>query len=233
MAGTIYLIPVTLGNTDFRATIPEEVIRITLSIRHFIVEDVRSARRYLRMLDKSFPIDDSVFYILNEHTSEKEITDFLQPAREGYNIGIMSEAGMPCIADPGTEAVRLAHIEKMRVVPLAGPSSILLALVASGMNGQNFSFHGYLPVKPAEKEQKLKEIERRAKSGETQIFMETPYRASRLAEKLVSFLGSGLKLCIASDITLPSESIITMDITEWRKAGLSNEDRLTIFLVGS
>jgi 16S rRNA (cytidine1402-2'-O)-methyltransferase len=157
--GRLYLIPVTLGGNDYSAVIPEKVISITRQLRYFIVEDVRSARRFLRLIDKSFPIDESGFFELNEHTPEDSISQFLEPLINGSDMGLMSEAGLPGIADPGSLLVALAHRRKISVVPLSGPSSIILALIASGLNGQNFTFHGYLSVKPNERASRIKEIE--------------------------------------------------------------------------
>jgi 16S rRNA (cytidine1402-2'-O)-methyltransferase len=229
--GRIYLIPVTLGGNNFHKVIPEEVLKLTASLRYFIVENVRSARRYLRMIDKNFPIDESVFYELNEHTNDSETGFFLEPALSGNDIGLMSEAGLPGIADPGTNLIRAAHEKNIIVVPLSGPSSIILALISAGMNGQNFTFNGYLPVKPAERESRLKEIEKRSEKNEAQIFMETPYRAQKMFESVLSVLHPETKLCIATDITLPSEFIKTKRIREWKKEVQVLNGRLIIFIV--
>lgn len=231
LAGSVYLIPVTLGDDNYQMVIPSGVLSLTKKLRHFIVEDIRSARRFLRMIDREFPIDDCHFYVLDEHTRESEIAGMLDDVKHGNDAGIMSEAGLPGVADPGSDIIRLAHLNNIRVIPLSGPSSILLALSASGMNGQNFSFHGYMPLKPDRRGAKLREMERRALAGETQIFMETPYRASKLAEYLISNLRPELRLCIASDITLDSEKIMTKTISEWRSLKADNEKRLSIFLI--
>jgi 16S rRNA (cytidine1402-2'-O)-methyltransferase len=233
MAGSIYLIPVTLGNNEFSNVITDYVVEITRSLRYFVVEDLRSARRFLRLIDKTFPIDDSVFFELNEHTSEDEIAGFVDPALKGSNIGLMSEAGLPGIADPGMLLVRMAHSIDIRVIPLAGPSSILLALIASGLNGQNFVFHGYLPQKSEERSVRLKDIEKRIHSDETQIFMETPYRAQKMADTILSVCKPDTMLCIASDITLPSENIKTMPVADWRRKYPEIDGHLVVFLLGS
>jgi 16S rRNA (cytidine1402-2'-O)-methyltransferase len=178
--GNIFLIPVTLGGNDFRRVIPEKVLDLTISLRFFVVENIRSARRYLRLIDKTFPIDECVFLELNEHTGDNEINEILEPVMNGNDIGLMSEAGLPGIADPGTKLLEEAHRRNINVIPHSGPSSIILALISAGMNGQNFTFNGYLPVKPGERDSKLREIEKRSKSGEAQIFMETPYRAQKM-----------------------------------------------------
>jgi 16S rRNA (cytidine1402-2'-O)-methyltransferase len=229
--GQIYLIPVTLGGDDFLKVIPEKVITLTRSLRFFIVEDVRSARRFLRLIDKQFPIDDTVFFELNEHTSGNEISHYLEPARNGNDIGLMSEAGLPGIADPGAMIIALAHKEKLTVTPLSGPSSIILALISSGLNGQNFTFNGYLPVKPDERSAKIRELEKKAAEGFAQIFMETPYRNQKLLETITTICHNDTKLCIAADITLPSESIKTMKISEWKQSPPLLNDRLVVYII--
>jgi len=231
MAGNIYLIPVTLGGDDFLKVIPEKVIDLTKHLRYFIVEDIRSARRFLRLIDRAFPIDDSVFMLLNEHTRESEIHDYLEPAMKGADIGIMSEAGLPGIADPGSKIVMLAHKRDLRVIPLSGPSSIILALISSGFNGQNFTFNGYLPVKPPEKAARIRELEKRSREGYAQIFMETPYRNQIMFESVISICNDNTMLCIASDITLPSESIRSMKISDWKKNIPSLKDKLVVFVL--
>jgi len=231
MSGKIYLIPVTLGGDDFLKVIPEKVLGITRELRHFIVEDIRSARRYLRLIDKSFPIDDSHFYELNEHTDVSDISHYLEPAIKGSDIGVMSEAGLPGIADPGAAIVALAHRMKLQVSPLSGPSSIILALIASGLNGQAFTFNGYLPVKPEERSAKLRELEKRAREGYAQIFMETPYRNHKMIESILSVCRADTMLTVALEITLPSESIKTMKISEWRKESVQLKDKLVVFIM--
>lgn len=230
--GIIYLIPVTLGNSDFRITIPEQVTELTRGLRLFAVEELRSARRYLRMIDKQFPIDDTLFFELNEHSKEEDISGFLEPVLAGRNMGVMSEAGLPGIADPGSILIKAAHKKNIRVVPLSGPSSVLLSLTASGMNGQNFRFLGYLPVKADQRNNRLKELEKTAMSGETQIFIETPYRTQKMFESIIAVCQGETNLCIASDITLPAEMIRTMKVSEWRKEKIDLNDHLVVFLLG-
>jgi 16S rRNA (cytidine1402-2'-O)-methyltransferase len=217
MAGNIYLIPVTLGGEDFLKVIPEKVISQTRLLRYFIVEDIRSARRFLKLIDKSFPIDDTVFMELNEHTADSDISDYLNPVSEGSDIGLMSEAGLPGIADPGAKIIAIAHRKSLRVIPLSGPSSIILALISSGFNGQNFTFNGYLPVRPAERASRIRELEKKSHEGYAQIFMETPYRNQKMFESLIASCSNDTRLCIAADITLPSEFIRSMKISEWKK----------------
>ena len=229
--GRIYLIPVTLGGDDFLKVIPEKVISLTRLLRYFIVEDIRSARRFLRLIDKEFPINDTVFFELNEHTDESDIVHYLDPVLKGSDTGLLSEAGLPGIADPGARIIALAHKKKITVTPLSGPSSILLALISSGLNGQNFTFNGYLPVKPVERSVKLRELERKAGEGFAQIFMETPYRNQKMMESIVTTCHNDTMLCIAADITLPSESIRTMKISEWKRDLPSLNDKLVVFVM--
>lgn len=229
--GKIFLIPVTLGDEDYRKVIPEKVLAVTRSLRLFAVEDLRSARRYLRLIDKGFPIDQTIFQELSEHTTESEIGQYLEPVLRGSDMGIMSEAGLPGIADPGSKLISMAHREKIRVIPLAGPSSILLAIISSGLNGQNFTFNGYLPVKPADRASKLKELEKKSHDGFAQIFMETPYRSQRMLESILNVCNDETMLCMAIDITLPDENIRTMKISEWKKEMPSIKDRLSVFII--
>ncbi|MCJ7448360.1 MAG: SAM-dependent methyltransferase [Bacteroidales bacterium] len=231
MTGRIYLIPVTLGGIDFLKVIPEKVLEITRKLRFFIVEDIRSARRYLRLIDKEFPVDGSVFFELNEHTGESDIEHFLDPVLNGSDIGLMSEAGLPGIADPGARIISLAHRKKITVTPLAGPSSIIMALISSGLNGQNFSFNGYLPVDADKRAAKLRELEKKAREGYAQIFMETPYRNQKMLESILATCHINTLLCIAADITLPAEFIKTKKISEWKKSIPILNDRLVVFVI--
>jgi 16S rRNA (cytidine1402-2'-O)-methyltransferase len=229
--GKLYLIPVTLGNEDYQQVIPGGVLTITKSLRYFIVENLRSARRYLRMIDRTFPIDECTFLELSEHTTEKEISDYLDPVLEGKDAGVMSEAGLPCIADPGSMIVALAHQKGINVSPLSGPSSIILALIASGFNGQNFTFNGYLPVKQPELTTKLKDLEKKSLQGYTQIFMETPYRNQKMLDAVLSACQDNTFLCIAENITLPEESVRTKKIREWRKNPPTLNNKLIVFVM--
>lgn len=231
MTGKIYLIPVTLGGNEIKNVIPEDVLDLTKGLRFFIVEDIRSARRFLRRIDKTFPIDESVFYELNEHINDAEITHYLEPLYKGHNIGLMSEAGMPGIADPGARIVSLAHQKGISVSPLTGPSSILMALISSGLNGQQFTFNGYLPIKPAERISKLRELEKKSAEGYAQIFMETPYRVQKLLEAIVKTCNNETRLCIAADITLPTEFIRTQKISNWKNELPFLNNRLVVFVI--
>jgi 16S rRNA (cytidine1402-2'-O)-methyltransferase len=231
VTGRIYLVPVTLGGEDYLQVIPEKVITLTRQLRFFIVEDLRSARRFLKLIDKEFPINETIFFELNEHTGENDISHYLDPVMQGSDIGIMSEAGLPGIADPGSRIIALAHKKKITVTPLSGPSSIILALISSGLNGQNFTFNGYLPVKPAERAAKLKDLEKNALKGYAQIFMETPYRNQKMLESIIGTCQNETKLCIAADITLQSESIRTMKISEWKRDMPILKDKLVVFVL--
>jgi 16S rRNA (cytidine1402-2'-O)-methyltransferase len=220
-----------LGGDDFLKVIPEKVISLTRQLRYFIVEDIRSARRFLRLIDKQFPIDDTTFFELNEHTDESDIEHYLEPSFAGLDIGVLSEAGLPGIADPGAKIIALAHRKKIIVTPLSGPSSIILALISSGLNGQNFTFNGYLPVNPADRSAKLRDLERKAGEGFAQIFMETPYRNQKMLESIITTCHGDTLLCIAADITLPDESIRTMRISEWKKDLPLLKDKLVVFVM--
>lgn len=231
MKGTIYLLPVTLGGNDFSKVIPLKVLDITRRLRFFIVEDIRSARRYLRLIDRKFPIDDTIFYELNEHTADADVSSLLDPVLKGTDCGLMSEAGLPGIADPGARVVALAHTKKIQVIPMSGPSSIILALISSGFSGQQFTFNGYLPVKPAERTAKIRELEKKSREGYSQIFMETPYRTQKMVDTMLSVCRDETQLCIAADITLETESIRTLRIDEWRKYPPDIDGRLVIFVL--
>jgi 16S rRNA (cytidine1402-2'-O)-methyltransferase len=229
--GNIYLIPVTLGDVDYTRVIPEKVLDLTRNLRYFIVEDIRSARRFLRLIDKSFPIDSCEFFELNEHTRDSEISDFLIPAMNSNHIGIMSEAGLPGLADPGSKVVLMAHEKHIKVIPQSGPSSIILALIASGLNGQNFTFNGYLPVKPSHRIERLRELEKAAEKGFAQIFMETPYRNQQMLESVLATCHNSTRLCIAEDISLPTETIRTMSILDWKKNIPPLKGKLVVFVM--
>ena len=228
----LYLIPTTLGECDLSSVLPSKNNAIVRAIRHFIVEDVRSARRFLRKVDSEFPIDDASFFVLNQHTTAEEVCSFLAPLKEGHDTGIISEAGCPAVADPGADIVKMAQAKGYKVVPLVGPSSILLALMASGLNGQNFAFAGYLPIKQTEREQAIRQLERRAKAEQqTQIFIETPYRNAKMLDDLLRICNHSTFLCIASNVTLETEFIRTKTIAEWKKDVPDLEKSPAIFLI--
>ncbi|MBR5276013.1 MAG: SAM-dependent methyltransferase [Bacteroidaceae bacterium] len=217
MDAALYLLPVTLGNTPLNRVLPQHNIEIIKGIRHFIVEDIRSARRFLRQADAQFDIDGSQFYELNKHTSVNDIAGYLTPLSQGHPMGVISEAGCPAVADPGADVVAIAQRKGMKVVPLVGPSSIILSVMASGFNGQSFAFHGYLPIKPDERAKKLKQLEQRIyNDNETQIFIETPYRNGKMIEEIIKNCRPQTKLCIAANLTCDDEFARTRTIKDWR-----------------
>lgn len=230
----LYLIPVEIADESQEYAIPSGNLRIVKQIRTFIVENLRTARRCLRRWDREFPIDECTFYELNGHTRSEEIPEFLEALRNNSPVGLMSEAGCPAVADPGAQAVAIAQREGLKVIPLVGPSSILLALMASGFNGQGFAFNGYLPVKDDEKTRVVKELENRCiRNGQTQIFIETPYRNNKLIKFLASTLRPDTLLCVACDITNPEkESIITRPASKWRSFKGDYDKHPAIFLIG-
>ncbi len=232
MKGKIYLIPITLGESSIESVIPTEVIRKTITIRHFIVENIRTTRRYLRKLDPSFPIDDCQFFELNQHTTADQISSYLEPVKQGFNMGISSEAGVPGVADPGADVVALAHQMNYEVVPFVGPSSILLAVMASGLNGQNFAFNGYLPIKSNERIKAIKQLEKRSQlEHQSQLFIETPYRNMAMLNDLMQHCNPTTRLCIAVDITLASEFIKTDTIQHWKNKLPDINKRPGIFMI--
>lgn len=229
---TLYLIPVTLGDSSIERVLPSENHAFLVNIKHFIVEDVRSARRFLKKTDKKINIDELNFYTLNQHTSASEISSFLTPLKSGIDMGIISEAGCPAIADPGAEVVRIAQELNYKVVPLVGPSSIILSLMASGFNGQNFSFVGYLPIQTTERTKALKKLENRMYAeNQTQIFIETPYRNTKMLQDILQHCQAQTKVCIACDITLESEFIKTKTIKEWKREKVEIDKKPCIFLL--
>lgn len=212
----LYLIPVQLSDVELSNVLPNANTAIVREIKHFIVENVRSARRFLKKCDRDIDIDSLTFYELNRHTSASEIPSMLKPLAQGEPMGVISEAGCPAIADPGADVVAIAQQRGYKVKPLVGPSSILMGLMGSGFNGQSFAFLGYLPIDAGERARKLKEMERRIMhEDQTQIFIETPYRNNSLATELCRTLPEHLKLCIATDITGAAESIITRGVKQW------------------
>lgn len=230
--GILYLIPNTLGQNNIDNVLPSYNISVAKNLRHFIVENVRSARRFLKMLDRDIVIDDLSFYELNRHTPPDRIAELLLPIYEGHSMGIISEAGCPAIADPGADVVAIAQRKNIRVVPLVGASSIILSLMASGFNGQSFAFVGYLPIDKKARIKRLKQLESRASSErQTQIFIETPYRNNQLVQDMVATLKPDTLLCIASELTADTESVKTLPIAEWAKQQIDINKRNTIFLI--
>ncbi len=219
--GTLYFIPVTLGDDNLEQALPAEVIRITQQLEVFVVENEKTARHFLGLMKTQKPVRELTLMTLNEHTEEKSIPALLSPLLAGKDVGLMSEAGCPGIADPGAKLAALAHQKGIRVAPLVGPSSILLSLMASGFNGQRFTFLGYLPADKAARIQRLKEIEKHSqKHSETQIFIETPYRNQHLLADILAHGHPETKLCIACNISLADELIISRSIKAWKQQPL-------------
>lgn len=233
METALYLLPVTLGDTAIDKVLPAYNAGIIREIKHFIVEDVRSARRFLKKVDREIDIDTLSFYPLNKHTSPEDISGYLNPLAEGHSMGVISEAGCPAVADPGADVVAIAQRRNLTVVPLVGPSSIILSVMASGFNGQSFAFHGYLPIEPNERSKRLKELEGRIYSEhQTQLFIETPYRNHKMLDDILKACRPQTKLCIAANITCEGEYIKTRTIKEWKGTALPDLSKIPcIFLL--
>ncbi|NQU33905.1 MAG: SAM-dependent methyltransferase [Bacteroidetes bacterium] len=231
--GKLFLIPTTLGSFETNERVlPSYNTQIIHGLNVFVVEQVRTARRFLSSLNHPVKIDELEFKELNKHTDSSEIDSYLDCTYYGKSIGLISEAGTPCIADPGSVVVKIAQERGIQVIPLVGPNSIILSLMASGFNGQNFTFHGYLPVDKQQLSKKLKEVEMNAvKLNQTQIFIETPYRNNQLFGSIMNTCSPSTLLCIATDLTLPAESIQTMPISMWKKIKLDFHKKPTVFLI--
>jgi 16S rRNA (cytidine1402-2'-O)-methyltransferase len=229
----LFLIPATIGNSDVADVLPANFSQHLNTLKIFIVEELRTARRFLRSAGYTQNFDDVKFFILNEHTNICEIENYLDAISEG-SIGLLSEAGVPCVADPGSEIVALAHRKNISVVPLVGPSSVLLALMASGLNGQNFCFNGYLPVEKSAREKKLKELEQQAiRQNQTQIFIETPYRNNHLFESILTVCNPTTRIGIAANITQSNAIHQTKTVAEWRKKTIDLHKQNAVFLIGN
>ncbi|MDO5105739.1 SAM-dependent methyltransferase [Capnocytophaga sp.] len=229
----IYLIPNLLGESPSQNVLPEHITKVVRSLTHFIVENEKSARKFIKQIAPEKSQQELVFFTINKHTWPEELPSFLKPCASGISMGIISEAGCPGIADPGAEIVKIAHRQQIKVVPLVGPSSILLAMMASGFNGQNFAFNGYLPIEKSERKKTIKLLEKKAKeNNQTQIFIETPYRNDKMFADLTETLHPETLLCIACDITLESEQIETKSVAQWRKTTVSLQKRPAIFIIG-
>ncbi|MFT5581726.1 MAG: 16S rRNA (cytidine1402-2'-O)-methyltransferase [Lentimonas sp.] len=231
--GKLYLLPTLIGGELATDVIPQDVIDKTIKLRHFAVENIKTARRYLRKLDRTFPIDESTFFILNKKTEKNKLEAMIQPILEGHSLGILSEAGCPGIADPGANLVGVAHENGIHVHPLVGPSSILLALIASGFNGQKFTFHGYLPKERKDRIKTLKEFEFDAlKTGHTHIFMDTPFRNMNVLHDLLNELSDSSFLSIACNLTCFDERAETKTVIDWRENAYDIAKKPTIFSIG-
>lgn len=233
MEVALYLIPVTLGDTPLQNVLPAYNKEVILNIRHFIVEELRTARRFLKAVEKTIDIDSLTFYEMGKHADTSRFSQYLDPLRKGFPVGVISEAGCPAVADPGAEVVAIAQREGLRVVPLVGPSSILLAVMASGFNGQSFAFHGYLPIDGGARAKRLKQLESRsAAEHQTQLFIETPYRNEKMMADILACCNPQTRLCIAAGLTTEQEYVRSQTIRDWKKTGLPQISKIpTIFAI--
>lgn len=228
----LYLIPVMLGETPVEQVIPSYNTTVVSNLKYFIVENIRSARRFLKKSNRDIDIDSLTFYELNKHTDRNSIADYLLPMKRGESVGVISEAGCPAVADPGAEVVAIAQQEGYRVVPLVGPSSMLMAIMASGFNGQSFAFHGYLPIEADDRAKRLKQLESRAYNEEqTQLFIETPYRNQKLAEDILLHCKPQTQLCIAMNISCEDEYIVTRNVKAWKGKLPEMHKKPCVFLI--
>jgi 16S rRNA (cytidine1402-2'-O)-methyltransferase len=231
-SGKLYLIPSALSE-DNTLVLPQYALSVVSALDEFIVENEKTARHFLKAIDIKTPLQSLSLHLLNEHTDRKHVSDLLSPLLSGKDVGLLSEAGCPAVADPGGELVRLAHEKDIQIIPLIGPSSIILALMASGLNGQNFSFLGYLPKEKTERIKSLKELERKVLSkNETQIFIEAPYRNQHLLEDILYTCDKNTLICIACNITSKDESIKTQSVKDWKKKIPEINKKATVFLIG-
>lgn len=216
--GTLYLVPVSLGESSWPSFLPADVQRRAAQLEHFVVENARAARAHLKQIDFPGVLRDTDIRELPADANSAALDALLAPALQGRDIGLMSDAGCPAVADPGARLVARAHVLGLRVAPMVGPSSILLGLMGSGMNGQSFAFHGYLPVPEIERDERLRALEEESRRiGRTQIFIETPYRNDRMLDALLKVCGGETRLCIACDLGTPNEYLLTQTIAKWRK----------------
>ncbi|TDD94318.1 SAM-dependent methyltransferase [Flavobacterium cellulosilyticum] len=230
--GKLYLIPTTLGDGDPMDVLPQTVKRIVELLDEYIVENEKTARKFIKSIYPEKVQSTLILSSLNKHTEVSDHAKMLQSCLEGKNIGLMSEAGCPGVADPGAVIVKLAHEKGIQVIPLVGPSSILLAIMASGMNGQSFAFNGYIPIEKGEKKIALKNLEKLSQDkNQSQIFIETPYRNNKMLEDILQAVNPSTHICIATDITLPTEYIKTMRASEWKKTQVDLHNRPTIFII--
>lgn len=230
--GNIYLIPNTLGESDPMQVLPVSVINTVLLLNHFIVENEKSARKFIKKISPDKNQQQLIFFLMDKHSDSKQYESYLEVCFKGISLGIISEAGVPGIADPGAAIVRIAHQKNIQVIPLVGPSSILLAMMSSGLNGQNFAFQGYLPIDAHERKQKIKWLEKASKEqNQAQLFIETPFRNNKLLADLLQTLAPFTQLCIATDITLSTEFIKTANVKEWKNIPVNLHKRPTIFII--
>lgn len=230
--GTVYLIPSTLGDMAPLEVLPISIKQTIEKIDHYVVENEKTARHFIKKISPRKSQPSLKLSVLNKFTEPQEIPSFLDPCMQGHDLGILSEAGCPGIADPGAAVVKIAHEKNLHVVPLVGPSSILLALMASGMNGQNFAFNGYLPIEGSERKKCIKSLERKSKDEkQSQLFIETPYRNNKMLEELIKTLAPNTLICVAADITLPTEYIKTKTAHQWKSENVELHKRPAIFII--
>ena len=230
--GKLYLIPTRLGDNPPLEVLPISIKKIIELVDDYIVENEKTARRFIKVISSNKSQAKLELKVLNKYTEAEEFSNFLDPCKQGKHMGLLSEAGCPGIADPGADVIQLAHQNNIQVVPLVGPSSIILALMSSGMNGQNFAFNGYIPIDSQERKSTLKRLERLSfEQNQTQLFIETPYRNNKVLEDIIKTLHPSTQLCVACDLTLPSEYIKTMTIREWQKENIDLHKRPAIFII--
>ena len=235
MKGKLILFPVPIGAEEIASSLPAQNIEWLASCRTFIVEELRTARRFLKKAGYPYAIDDTTFHVLNEHTTHEEIGNYMDAIEKGENIGLLSEAGLPCVADPGAMITRVAQRRGIEIVPLVGPSSLMLALMASGFNGQNFAFNGYLPVDKSKRTSAIRHLEERLhREHQTQIFIEAPYRNNQILEALSTTLQPNTMICVACDLTMPTQYIRSLTAAKWQKerTKVDLHKRNTVFLIG-
>lgn len=229
----LYLVPNVLSESDWQNVLPAQIHTILTKTKYYIVENIRTARRFLKQVNRDIEIDTLVFFELNKHTRNSDVPQFLQPVEQGFDVAVISEAGCPGVADPGAEVVKIAHQKGIQVVPVVGPSSVLLALMASGLNGQNFAFNGYLPIKQHERTRTIKLLEKKARNDkQTQIFIETPYRNNQLVNDLLKTCSTSTLFCVAANLTGENEFISTKTIQEWKGKVPELHKQPVIFLIG-
>ena len=232
MKGKLYLIPTTLGDTEPLEVMPLSVKKVVEQLDYFIVENEKSARRFIKRITPTKPQPSLELMLLDKYSDDLETKNYLDVCEKGISVGLLSEAGVPAVADPGATIVKLAHQKGIQVVPLVGPSSILLAIMASGMNGQSFAFNGYLPIDKSERKKAIKDLEKLSKDkNQSQIFIETPYRNEKMLEDLRAILSPETRVCVACDITLPSEYIKTLTVKEWKNVKPDLHKRPAIFII--
>lgn len=235
MKGQLILFPVPIGAEEITSSLPARNIELLATCRTFIVEELRTARRFLKKAGYPYPIDDTTFYVLNEHTTHEEIGNYLDAIEKGENVGLLSEAGLPCVADPGAMITRVAQRRGIAIVPLVGPSSLMLALMASGFNGQSFAFVGYLPVDKTKRSAAIRHLEERLhREHQTQLFIEAPYRNNQMLEALSATLQPNTMICVACDLTMPTQYIRSLTAAKWQKerTKIDLHKRNTVFLIG-